>query len=118
MNGAPSPMIALDNVTAETYCPLPFSDADYRRLRKAFRAHAPDVDLDHGYTETGAPFLPVGEPGAGFDDDWPIITRNERGWQMHRGGNGPLYEFATEGEVAEFLGSGGLGELTICRPEA
>jgi hypothetical protein len=111
-------MIALDNVTAETYCPLPFSDADYRRLRKAFRAHAPDVDLDHGYTETGAPFLPVGEPGAGFDDDWPIITRNERGWQMHRGGNGPLYEFATEGEVAEFLGSGDLGELTICRPEA
>jgi hypothetical protein len=65
--------------TAETYCPLPFSTADYRRLKKAFRDHAPDVALDRGYTETGAPFLTVGDPGAGFDDAWPIITRNELG---------------------------------------
>jgi hypothetical protein len=94
--------------TAETYCPLPFSTADYRRLRKAFRDHAPDVALDRGYTETGEPFLTVGDPCAGFNDAWPIITRNELGWQMHRGGNGPLFEFATAQEVAEFLGSGGL----------
>ena len=95
--------------TADTYCPLPFSSADYRRLRNAFRDHAPAVALDRGYTETGEPFLTVGDPGAGLDDDWPIITRNERGWQMHRGGNGPLFEFATAQEVAEFLGSGGSG---------
>ena len=96
-------MIIRNEITAETYCPLPITYADYRRLRKAFREDAPDVDLDHGYTETGAPFLVVGEPGAGLDDDWPCITRNERGWQMHRGGDGPLYEFATAQEVAEFL---------------
>jgi hypothetical protein len=99
--------------TSETYCPLPFSTADYRRLRKAFRDHAPDVALDRGHTDTGAPFLTVGEQGAGLDDDWPIITRNERGWQMHRGGNGPLFEFATAQEVAEFLGSGGLYRIGV-----
>ena len=71
-------MIIRNDITAETYCPLPITYADYRRLRKAFREDAPDVDLDHGYTETGAPFLVVGEPGAGLDDDWPCITRNER----------------------------------------
>jgi hypothetical protein len=44
------------------------------------------------------------DPRARFDDAPPCITRAERGWQMHRGGDGPLYEFATAQEVAEFFG--------------
>jgi hypothetical protein len=44
----------------------------------------------------------------------PCITRGEvtgldgtrsLGWQMHRGGEGPLYAFATAREAAEFFGS-------------
>ena len=103
-------MIVRNDITADTYCPLPFSSADYRRLKKDFRAHAPDVELDRGYTDDGKPYVSVTVPGVGFDDAPPciIIIRSERGWQMHRGGEGPLYEFATEREVAEFLGSGGL----------
>ena len=105
--------------TADTYRPLPWSPADLRRLKKAFRVHAPDVELDRGQTETGEPHISVTDPRAGFDDAPPCITRNERGWQMVRGGNGPLYEFATEREVAEFIGSGGLtvGPLGMMRPE-
>ena len=34
------------------------------------------------------------------------MVASKLGWQMHRGGEGPLYEFATEREVAEFFGSG------------
>jgi hypothetical protein len=80
-------------------------------------AHAPHLELDHGYTETGAPLLAVTEPGAGLDDAPAVITRSavtgpdgasSLGWQMHRGVNGPLYEFASTQEVAEFFGSGGL----------
>jgi hypothetical protein len=36
---------------ADTYCPLPFSIAEYRRLKKAFRDHAPHLMLDLGHTE-------------------------------------------------------------------
>ena len=95
--------------TAATYRPLPFSSADYRGLKKDFRVHAPDVELDLGYTDDGLPYVFVTVPGADFEDGSPCITRNERGWQMHRGGDGPLYEFSTEREVAEFFWSGGLG---------
>jgi hypothetical protein len=59
--------------------------------------------LRRGQTETGVPFLIVADPGAGLDDAWPIITRGEHGWQMHRGEEGPLYQFATAREVAEFF---------------
>ena len=68
--------------TAETYCPLPFSSADFRRLKKSFRVHAPHLELDLGDTETGEPFISVTIPGAGFDDAPPCQ------------------------EVAEFFGSG------------
>jgi hypothetical protein len=98
-------MIVRDDITAETYCPVLFSSADYRRLKKAFRDHATGLELDLAQTDTGAPFLTVTDPAASFDDAPPCITRNERGWQMHRGGDGPLYEFATTQEVAEFVGS-------------
>jgi hypothetical protein len=54
------------------------------------------------------PFVSVTVPGV-TEDAAACITRNERGWQMHRGGDGPLYEFATEREVAEFFGSGHVG---------
>ena len=90
--------------TAESYRPVPFSPADYRGLKKAFLDCVPNLDLDLGYTDTGLPFVSVMVPGAGFDDAPPCVTRGERGWQMHRGGDGPLYEFATEREVAEFFG--------------
>jgi len=96
-------MIIRDDVTAETYCPLQFSIADLRRLKKEFRDHVPDVELDRCYTDAGEPFLIVTVPGADFDYAPPIIIRGERGWQMHRGGDGPLYEFATEREIAEFF---------------
>jgi hypothetical protein len=101
-------MIIRHDVTADTYAPLPATDEALRRLKTAFRIHASHLELDLGCTDTGEPFVIVTDPGAGFDDDWPIITRGEHGWQMVRGGEGPLYEFATEREVAEFLGSGGL----------
>jgi hypothetical protein len=65
--------------------------------------NAPDVELDRGQTDTGEPHISVSDPRAGFDDAPPCITRNERGWQMVRGGNGTLYEFATAREVAEFF---------------
>jgi hypothetical protein len=78
--------------------------ADLRRLKEAFRGpHASHLDLDLGYTDTGAPFLIVTAPE--FTEKALIITRGERGWQMHRGGEGPLYEFTSEREVAEFVGS-------------
>jgi hypothetical protein len=118
-------MLIRHDVTSETYDPLPFSAAAYRRLgkaddgfailRKAFRDHAPHLELDLGYIDTGAPFLVVTEPGAGLDDAPAVITRGEvkgpdgaskLGWQMHQGDDGPLYVFASEREVAEFLGSG------------
>lgn len=103
-------MIVRDDITAETYCPLPFSGADLRDLERAIKDRVGKLlTLDLGYTDTGAPFLTVTEPEfapEGEFDDALIITRNKRGWQMHRGGDGPLYEFATEQEVAEFLGCG------------
>jgi hypothetical protein len=68
--------------------------------------YAPNVEFDLGHTDTGIPFLSVMDPRAGFDDAPPCITRGERGWQMHPGGDGPLYEFATQREAAEFFGSG------------
>jgi hypothetical protein len=100
-------MILRDDVTAETYEPIPFSTADLRRLKKAFRDHAPHLELESCDTETGEPFVVVTVPGV-TEDAAACITRGERGWQMVRGSDGPLYEFATEQEVAEFLGSGGL----------
>ena len=36
----PFPMIVRDDITAETYCPIPFSTADYRRLQKVFAENA------------------------------------------------------------------------------
>jgi hypothetical protein len=101
-------MIVRDDVTAETYCPLPTTDEALRGLQEAFREHAGHLELELGNTDTGVPFVSVTVPGAGFDDAPPCITRNERGWQMVRGGDGPLYEFATEREVAEFLGARGM----------
>jgi hypothetical protein len=98
-------MIVRHDITADTYAPLPITDEALRRLQEAFRDHAPDVALDLGETDTGVPFVSVIDPGAGFDDAPPCITRNERGWQMVRGEEGPLNEFATEREAAEFLGS-------------
>jgi hypothetical protein len=98
-------MIIRHDITAETYCPLPFSTADYRRLRKAFRDHASHLELDLGPAETGEPFVVVTVPGI-TEDAYLIITRSEHGWQMHRGGDGPLYEFASTQEVAEFFRSG------------
>jgi hypothetical protein len=99
-------MIIRNDITPETYAPIPITDEALRRLKKAFRVHAPAVELDLGHTETGLPFVTVTAPRAGFDDAPPCITRNERGWQMVRGGEGPLYEFPTEREVAEFVVSG------------
>jgi hypothetical protein len=90
--------------TAETYRPVPFSTVDYRGLKKAFLDRAPKLELDLGHTDTGIPFVSVMDPRAGFNDAPPCITRSEHGWQMHRGGDGPLYEFATAQEVAEFFG--------------
>jgi hypothetical protein len=78
-------MIARDDITAETYFPIPFSIADHRCLKKAFRDHAPHLELAIGHTDTGIPFLTVTDPAASFDDAPPCITRGERGWQMHRG---------------------------------
>jgi hypothetical protein len=100
-------MMVRDDITAETYCPLLLSTADLQHLKKAFRDHAPDLELELelGHTDTGIPFVTVTDPAAGFDAAPPCVTRAERGWQMHRGGNGPLYEFETEREIAEFLGS-------------
>ena len=98
-------MIIRHDVTAETYAPLQFTNEALRGVQEAFRDHAPpDVELDLDYTDTGEPFLIVGEPGAGLDD--AIITRGEHGWQMHRGENGPLYQFASAREAAEFVGAG------------
>ena len=102
MNGDPPPMIIRDDVTAETYCPLPITDEAMSGLKEAFRDNAPHLELERGDTETGEPFVVVTVPG-GFDDAPPNITRGEHGWQVHRGGDGSLYEFATEREVAEFF---------------
>jgi hypothetical protein len=99
-------MIVRHDVTADTYVPLPITDEALRRLKKAVQDHAPHLELDLGYTDTGEPFVSATDPRAGADDAPPCITRGERGWQMHRGGNGSLYEFATEREVAEFVGCG------------
>jgi hypothetical protein len=108
-------MIIRDDVTADTYAPLPITDealsglgtADdgFAILEEAFRDHAPHLELERGDDDTGVPFVVVTVPGAGLDDAPAVITRGERGWQMHRGGNGPLYEFASEREVAEFFRS-------------
>jgi hypothetical protein len=96
-------MIVRNDITADTYCPLPFSTAAYCRLKKDFRVHASDVQLDRGYTDDGKPYVSVTVPG--ITEDAVIIIRSERGWQMHRGGDGPLFEFASETEVADFFGS-------------
>ena len=61
------------------YCPIPWSNADLRGLKKEFREHALHLELAIGHTDTGIPFLTVTDPRAGFDDAAPIITRNERG---------------------------------------
>jgi hypothetical protein len=98
-------MIIRHDVTADTYCPLPITDEAMSGLKEAFRDNAPHLELERGDTETGEPFVVVTDPRAGFDDAPPCITRNERGWQMVRGEEGPLYEFASEREVAEFFGS-------------
>jgi hypothetical protein len=98
-------MIIRNEITADTYVPLPAIDEALSGLKEAFRIHAPHLGLELGDTDTGVPFVSVTDPRADFDDAPPCITRNERGWQMHRGGDGPLYEFATEREVAEFVGS-------------
>jgi hypothetical protein len=98
-------MIIRHDVTADTYVPLPATDEALSGLRKAFRDHAGHLELERGDADTGVPFVVVTVPGAGFDDAPPNITRGERCWQMHRGGAGPLYEFATEREVAEFFSS-------------
>jgi hypothetical protein len=95
-------MIIRNDVTAETYEPIPFSSADLRRIKEAFRDRVPDVVLERCDTD-GIPGIFVTVPGADFEDGSPCITRNERGWQMVRGGNGPLYEFASEREIAEFF---------------
>jgi hypothetical protein len=50
------------------------------------------LEVEKGHTDTGLPYVSVMHPW------WEVsacITRSEHGWQMHRGGNGPLYEFAT-----------------------
>ena len=88
------------NVTAETYCPRQFSNADLRRLKRAFREHAPDVELDRCYSDTGAPYLIVTIPEIAWEDSAWIIIRCGGGWQMHCGGDGPLFELASEREVA------------------
>jgi hypothetical protein len=100
-------MIIRHDVTADTYDPRLIPDEALQSLQEAFGVHAPDVDLDLSYTDDGVaahdvPYVSVTVPG--ITDEAVIIIRSERGWQMHRGGNGPLYEFATEREVAEFLG--------------
>ena len=83
----------------------PLSSRTFQRervedLRDLIR-HAPRVELGIflGHAGVGVPeqLLHLDAP--------PCITRNERGWQLHRGGDGPLYEFASEREVAEFVGS-------------
>jgi hypothetical protein len=110
-------MIVRHDVTADTYYPLPFTAETLRGLQEAFRDHASHLELERGETDDGVSFVSVTVPGADFDDAPPCITRGEvtgpdgaskLGWQMVRGGDGPLYEFETEREVAEFLGSGGL----------
>ena len=106
-------MIIRNDITAETYCPLPFSTADLRRLKKEIRVHVPDVALDLSYADDGKPYVSVTVPGA-FDEDGPIIIiiirsevtgldgNSKLGWQMHRGGDGPLYEFAEKlGKIAK-----------------
>jgi hypothetical protein len=100
-------MIIRHDVTADTYDPLPISDEALGCLKKALQAHAPHLELDLGDTDDGLSVVTATVPGDDFDDAPAVITRGERGRQMHRGGNGPLYEFATEREVAEFVGSGG-----------
>jgi hypothetical protein len=100
-------MIVRHDVTADTYCPRPITDEALCGLKDAFRDHAPHLELDLGDTDDGLPVVTVTVPGAGFDDAPPRITRNERGWQMHRGADGPLYEFETAQEVAEFFRAGG-----------
>jgi hypothetical protein len=106
-------MIIRYDVTAETYAPLPFSDEALRCLQEAFRDHAGHLELELGGTDDDVPFVSVTVPGV-TEDAVPIITRGEvtgpdgaskLGWQMHRGGEGALYEFATEREAAEFVGS-------------
>jgi hypothetical protein len=56
---------------------------------------------DDGVDAHDVPYVSVMVPG--ITDEAVIITRGERGWQMHRGGDGPLYEFASEREAAEFF---------------
>ena len=96
-------MVIRNDITTDTYVPIQFSTADLRRIKKEFRARVPDLELDLGDTDDGIPVVFVTVPGADFEDGSPCITRNERGWQMVRGGNGPLYEFASEREIAEFF---------------
>ena len=87
-------------------------------LQEAFRDRVPDIELDLVCTDDGVdahdvPYVSVTVPG--ITDETVIITRGEvtgpdgaskLGWQMHQGDDGPLYVFASEREVAEFLGSG------------
>jgi hypothetical protein len=107
--GAP-PRLPGADVTAETYDPLPISDADLHRLKTAFRDHAPHLELDLGDTDTaGLSCVSVTVPRADFDEAPPIITRGEvkdreaiigpakgpdgaskLGWQMRRAHEGCL----------------------------
>jgi hypothetical protein len=96
-------MIIRHDVTAATYDPNPITDEALRCLQEVFREHAGHLGLERGDDDTGVPFVVVTVPGFGFDAAPPIITRGERGWQMHRGEDGPLYEFVTAREAAEFL---------------
>jgi hypothetical protein len=98
--------------TADTYCPLQFSNADFRHLKKAIRDHAPHLKLDLVHTDTGEPFVSVTTPRITLagpmmaSPSWEAaatIIRAERGWIVHHPEDGPLYEFATPQEVAVFL---------------
>jgi hypothetical protein len=79
-------MIVRDDITAETYCPLPFSTADLRGLERAIEDRVGKLlTLDLGNTETGEPFISVMAPGdhlGGRRDHYPQRTRlaDAPGW--------------------------------------
>jgi hypothetical protein len=62
----------------------------------------PDLTLALGHTE---PYVSVTATRLTWEGDTWIIIHSEHGWQVHQGGDGTLYEFATAQEVAEFVGS-------------
>jgi hypothetical protein len=65
-------MIIRNDITAETYASIPFAAADLRRLKEAFRVHAPDVELARCYTPPRYnPYDAVVETHAVMDDAPP-----------------------------------------------